>query len=274
MQLFDTHCHVQSIGADSVDFTVKKWRDGGVIDASKVIDSAKKAGVDKVICVGTDLEDSERVVTFASRYENCWAAVGIHPHEAKDHVNSNKKLRQIRNLLDEEKIVAVGEIGLDYFYDHSPKKDQFRLLEWFLDQASQKNLPVIFHVREAHKDFWPILDNFQFAGQRLRGVMHSFSAGTAELEESLKRGLYIGLNGIMTFSKDEKQLAVAKAVPLDKLLLETDAPYLAPKPYRGQVCEPKHVLDVARFLSNLRNESLEQLAAVTYQNSKELFNIN
>jgi len=130
-------------------------------------------------------------------------------------------------------------------------------------------LPFIFHIREAFADFWPIFDEYKIS----RGVVHSFSAGPKELEQILSRGLYVGLNGIMTFTKDDQQLQAAELVPLNKLLLETDAPFLTPVPYRGQTCQPKHVLDTAKFLADLRGEDLQDLAAATTANAAELFNI-
>jgi len=144
------------------------------------------------------------------------------------------------------------------------------VLKFQLDLAQEFNLPLIFHIRDAFEDFWPIFD--QYKG--LKGVVHSFTANTKELEEVLARGLCVGLNGIMTFTKQANQLAAAKAVPLDKLLLETDAPFLTPAPFRGTICEPKHVRVTAEFLSHLRNESLEDIAAATTQNAAQLFKLS
>lgn len=269
IELADTHCHIQSIGADKGDFTSLKWRDGGVEDADEVIKAAAEAGVKRLICVGTDLDDSERAVNFVKTRENCWATIGVHPHEAKEHRNLQELIQQCRNILKSGKVVAIGEAGLDFNKNFSPKQDQIKLLESLLGLASETKLPVVFHVRDAHKDFWPIFDNFK----GVRGVLHSFSATTKELDEGLKRDLCVGLNGIMTFTKDESQLAAAKAVPLEKLVLETDAPYLTPKPHRGKICRSEHVVDIAKFLANLRGEPLGALAKQTTENACELFNI-
>jgi TatD DNase family protein len=138
-----------------------------------------------------------------------------------------------------------------------------------LEIGLKTGLPFIFHVRDAWEDFWKIIDNYP----DIKGVVHCFSAHQEQLQEILQRGLYVGLNGIMTFTKDEKQLEAAKKVPLDKMLLETDAPFLTPKPFRGTRCEPKHVAVTAEFLANLRGEKLETLAAATTKNSEELFKI-
>ena len=269
MDLIDTHCHIQSIGAPGDDFTVRKWREGGVKDPDVVIKDAHGAGVTRLICVGTSLNDSQRAVDSVQERDNCYASVGIHPHEAKNYANPPDLMRQCRDWLGDKKVVAVGEVGLDCYYEHSPKKEQVKLLEYFLQLASEADLPVIFHVRDAYADFWPVYDNFK----NLRGVMHSFSATTKELEQALERGLYVGLNGIMTFTRDQNQLAAAKAVPLDNMLLETDAPYLTPKPFRGKVCKPEHVKNVAEFLAELRNEALDEVADHTTNNARKLFGI-
>lgn len=167
------------------------------------------------------------------------------------------------------KIVAIGECGLDYFYGHSPKEDQEKALRFQIELALSHNLPLIFHVRDAFDDFWPIFDSYQ----GIRGVVHSFTDNRDNLKKLLDRGLYVGINGITTFTKNEWQLENAKAVPGDRLLLETDAPFLTPVPLRGRVNEPANVRLVAEFLANLRNESLETLITQTTRNSLQLFSI-
>ena len=163
--------------------------------------------------------------------------------------------------------MAIGECGLDYFYEHSPKEAQIQVLRFQLELAQKHNLPLVFHVREAFQDFWPIFDEFP----GLRGVVHSFTAGQKELDEIVARGLYVGLNGIVTFMKRPEQLDVIKAVPLENMLLETDAPFLTPVPYRGTICEPKHVRVTAEFLSTLLARPLEEIAAHTTRNAETLF---
>jgi TatD DNase family protein len=275
-RLVDTHCHIQSILSGSGDFTSKKWRDGNVTDPDVVIKEAAQAGVGKLICVGTDVEDSKNAVDLVINRENCYAAVGVHPHESKRYGAEDAALRLeslVRRGQSSGKVVAIGEIGLDYHYEHSPRKQQVALLEQLLGLAQKSGLPAIFHIREAFEDFWPIFDNFESAGQRINGVLHSFSSDVNNLEKALDRGLYIGLNGIMTFTKDENQLKVAKAAPINRLLLETDAPYLTPKPLRGKVCKPQYIKLICEFLCELRGESFEQLAKNTTNNANELFKI-
>jgi TatD DNase family protein len=197
--------------------------------------------------------------------------VGIHPHDGANFVHAPGSKEEFTTLIDpsNKKLVAIGECGLDYYYEHSSREDQIGLLEFQLQLAVEHDMPVIFHVRDAFDDFWPIFDNFK----GLRGVVHSFSSTPQVLHEVLKRELHVGLNGIMTFTKDPLQLEAAKIVPRGKLLLETDAPYLTPKPFRGKVCKPEHTRLVAIFLSELRGESLEVIAQATTSNAQKLFGL-
>lgn len=167
----------------------------------------------------------------------------------------------------QRKIVAIGECGLDYFYGHSTKAEQEKALRYQIELALEFDLPLVFHVRDAFDDFWPIFDSYQ----GVKGELHSFTDNLTNLSKALTRGLYIGVNGIMTFTKNDWQLEVAKAIPRDRLLLETDAPFLTPKPLRGKVNEPAQVLLTARFLSELRQEPLEELAHYTTTNARQVF---
>ena len=166
-------------------------------------------------------------------------------------------------------VVAVGETGLDYYYEHSSREDQKKLLRFQLDLASEYDLPLIFHIREAFEDFWKIFDEYK----NIKGVVHSFSSGTEDLEQVLSRGLLVGLNGIMTFSKKAEQLDAARQVSLSSLLLETDAPFLTPVPFRGKIGEPKYVRVTAEFLAGLRGESLQEIADATTKNAHKLFKL-
>ncbi|MEI7682705.1 MAG: TatD family hydrolase [Candidatus Saccharibacteria bacterium] len=255
MQFTDTHCHIQF-----ADYP---------LNADKVIEDAQLVGVDRLLVVGCTLDDSQAGIELAAKHQNMWAAIGLHPHEAKNYQIGSKELVKFEQLATQPKVVAIGESGLDYYYNHSPKAAQQELLHFQLKLAQKHNLPVIFHIRDAFEDFWAIVD--QYPG--LKGVIHSFTATKAELEEALKRGLLIGLNGIMTFTKQADQLAMAKAIPLDKLVLETDAPFLTPYPFRGTICQPKHVRVTAEFLSQLRGETLETIATATTQNAAQLFKL-
>lgn len=270
MKFVDTHCHIHEAGILTAgdEFVRDKWAKGGITDSALMIQEAAEAGVTRLICVGCTLRDSELATQLAGQEKNCWASIGIHPHEAKDHLDTAVQ-QAFAELVKEPKVVAIGECGLDYYYNHSDKPDQIKLLEFQLELAQKRNLPLIFHIREAFDDFWPVFD--QFRG--LRGVVHSFSSDRADLDEILSRGLYVGLNGIMTFTKSVKQLEAAKAIPLDKLLLETDAPFLTPAPERGTICQPKHVVRTAEFLAGLREETVAEIASATTQNACDLFSI-
>ena len=255
MQLFDTHSHVQF-----TDYTV---------DIQTVLSGAVQNSVTKLMLVGCALPDSKRAVEFAKKYDDMWASIGLHPHEAARYVEDEKALQEFRELATEREVVAIGETGLDYYYNNSPKEQQKELLRFQLSLAQEHDLPLIFHVREAFDDFFAILDEFE----GVRGVVHSFTADSTTVDKIVDRGLYIGLNGIMTFTKDAEQLKAAKHIPLQNLVIETDAPFLTPTPYRGTICEPKHVRVTAEFLASLRGESLEDFAVATTKNAQKLFAI-
>lgn len=269
MQLVDTHCHIQSVEAAKGErHTRELWAKADGLTADKVIANALEASVSKMICVGCDLEDSKLAVDFVKSRENCWASIGLHPHEAQHYVGNEDKLQKFCNLVKEPKVVAIGECGLDYYYEHSPKEAQVAVLRSQLQLAKDNDLPVIFHVREAFDDFWPIYDRY-----KVRGVLHSFTDNNENLQQAVERGLYIGVNGIATFVKQPGQLEVYKSIPLEFLLLETDAPFLTPTPYRGTINEPKQTRVVGEFVADLRSEDFASLAAATTSNAHKLFGI-
>lgn len=271
LEFFDTHCHIQESGQPpgGDDPTFKLWQKIDSPAPRALASEAAKHGVGRLLCIGTTPQSSQQAVEFAQTTEQAWAAIGIHPHEAQHFATDQAVQKEFSELIKHPKVVAVGEVGLDYYYQHSGKADQEKLLRWQLELARKHNLPCVFHIRDAFEDFWPIFD--QYKG--LQGVVHSFTATQTELDQILARGLYIGLNGIMTFTKNPQQLAAAKAAPLDRILLETDAPFLTPTPYRGTICQPKHVVVTAEFLSQLRAEPLEEFAAQTTRNALTLFNL-
>ena len=254
MQLTDTHCHIHS-----TDYP---------LPIADVDANCEQAGVTRLICVGTDADDSERAVHFVRDRPNSWASIGQHPHEAKFGMKPLEKLRALLRRAD-SKIVAIGECGLDYFYGHSPKADQEKALRYQIELALEHDLPIIFHVRDAFDDFWPIFDSYQ----GVRGELHSFTDNLTHLDKALSRGLYIGVNGIMTFTKNDWQLEVVKRIPDEKILLETDSPFLTPRPLRGKVNEPANVLRTAEYIGDLRQTSVTELAAQTTNNARRLFSI-
>jgi TatD DNase family protein len=272
MELVDTHCHIQSIGQDGGERVTRQlWAKTAGLTPESVISEAVEGSVTRMVCVGCDLSDSQLAVDFVKGRANCWASVGIHPHEAQHYVGSAKSdaLIDFASLATAPKVVAIGECGLDFYYTHSPKAAQIKVLEFQLELAQAADLPLIFHVREAFDDFWPVFDNYK----GIRGVLHSYTDSAANLAKALERGLYVGVNGIATFAKQPAQLTVYKSIPPDKLLLETDAPFLAPHPHRGSINEPKRLVEVAKFLARLRDERLEDLAAATTRNARTLFGI-
>jgi TatD DNase family protein len=272
VELTDTHCHIHEAekGYEFSTETKKKYQAAGSPSPDSFIQNAKEVGVTRLLCVGTTIEDSELAVDFVQSRPGTWASIGIHPHEAQKYLGDAAALKRFAGLATKPKVVAVGECGLDYFYKHSPKEAQETILRFQIELALKRDLPMVFHVREAFKDFWAIFDSYT----GIRGVVHSFSSDKYDLEEILKRNLYVGLNGITTFMKAESQLAAVKQVPLESLLLETDAPFLTPTPYRGTMCEPKHVRVTAEFLAQLRGETLDTLATHTNANVQKLFGLS
>jgi len=203
-----------------------------------------------------------------------FASIGVHPHYAKDGIgNLGQLVESVYLRKGNNKLVAIGEIGLDYYYENSPREDQIRVLRQQIELALKYDLPIIFHVREAYEDFWLVLDEFK--SEPIRGVLHCFTDSAANAEECFKRGLLIGVNGISTFTKDESQKAMFAALPIDKIILETDAPFLTPNPLRGKVKvnEPAFVKDIAEFNGAIRQITFDEVANTTTANARALFNL-
>jgi TatD DNase family protein len=273
MDLVDTHCHIQSAGLKAGERATRElWAKGEDLTIDRLVAHAQDAGVARLICVGCDLADSQLAIACAQDREGCWASIGLHPHEAQHYADQSAKLDAFADLASQSKVVAVGECGLDYFYEHSPKTAQITVLRFQFELAQSHDLPMIFHVREAFDDFWPIFDEYH-AKKPVTGVLHSFTDNANNLEQAMQRGLFIGVNGIATFAKDPAQIEVYRSVPLEKLLLETDAPFLTPAPYRGSINEPKYIERIADFLAELRGEDRTTLAATTTRNAQSLFGI-
>lgn len=247
--LIDTHCHIHESYELPID---------------DVLHRAHEAGVDTMICVGTSVESSRLAVEFSTIHQEAWAAIGVHPHDTHEGYEGIGEL-----FGKNERIVAVGEIGLDYYYTHSPKEVQIAALRWQIKQALANNLPIIFHVRDAFDDFWPIFEEYP----GIRGVLHSFTDSVDNMKKAISHGLYIGVNGISTFTKNEAQKAMFDAIPLDRLIFETDAPFLTPSPYRGKINEPAYVRIVAEYHALRRGISLEEIATKSTQNARVLFGL-
>lgn len=270
MDLVDTHCHIQSIGLDVGERTTRElWAKAEGLSGDSVVAGAIDAGVTRLIAVGCDLEDSKLAIDFVRERDGCWASIGLHPHEAQHFAGKSARLEEFAALSSAKKVVAVGECGFDFYYNHSPKEAQIEVLKFQIELALKHGLPMIFHVREAFDEFWPIFDSYQ----GIRGVLHSFTDNAENLAKAVDRNLFIGVNGIATFAKNPEQIEVYRSVPLQNLLLETDAPFLTPTPYRGSINEPKRLNEVAGFLAELRGESRQLLADQTTDNARKLFNI-
>jgi TatD DNase family protein len=244
----DTHCHIHES-----DYP---------LDVNETIARANEAGVAQLICVGTSELSSKQAIAFAEKHAGRYASIGVHPHDTKDGYEAIAGLAGTS-----EKIVAVGEIGLDYFYTNSPRAVQIKALEDQIDIALRHDLPIIFHVRDAFDDFWPIFD----AHPGIRGVLHSFTDTKEQLDKAIERGLYIGVNGISTFTKDPVQQAMFDAIPLEHLLIETDAPFLTPNPFRGKVNEPAFVRTIAEYHAERRDVPVDDIAKATTANARALF---
>jgi TatD DNase family protein len=268
IELFDTHCHMHEL-VQKLTPVYDKWHeDGQKRTPETVIAAAHEAGVNRMLCIGTTTPDSELAVGFVQDREHTWASIGIHPHEAEAAL-AEGHLDAFRGLVGRPKVIAVGECGLDYFYTHSPKEAQIEVLRFQIELALEHDLPLSFHVREAFDDFWPLFESYS----GIRGVLHSFTDTEANLRRAIDHGLYIGVNGIATFAKKPEQLVIYRTIPQQLLLLETDAPFLTPVPFRGKVCESKHVRVTAEYLAEFRGETLEDLAATTTANARALFKV-
>lgn len=260
--LIDTHAHIHF-----AEFAE---------DLANVFERARERGVSAIICVGTDEQDSARAVEFVNDPKirqqageiQLFASAGLHPHEAS---RGQAALATLGKLIEQPgAVVAVGECGLDYYRNLSSKAEQAAALRAQIELALAHNLPLIFHVRDAWDDFFAILADYS----KIRGVVHSFTGGPREVEQANRHGLYFGLNGIMTFTKLDSQLEAAWSIPADRLLLETDCPFLAPQPVRGRRNEPANISYVAVFLAHYRGIAHDELATQTTTNAGTLFSLN
>ena len=253
--IIDSHCHLYSEKLEEIREEILNNLDNNLI----------------CICSADCIETSIKCIKLSNKNKNVYATVGFHPHEAEGFTESS--LLELEELVKQNnKVVAIGEIGLDYYYDFSPREIQKEVLEKQIVLADKLNLPCVFHVREATEDFLNIIKNLA-KKYKIRGVVHSFSGSIETAKILLDFGFYLGINGIITFKNANKMLDVVKFLPLDKILIETDAPYLTPVPFRGQTNRPEYVRYVAEKIAELKEISVEDVINITTQNAKELFNI-
>ena len=253
--LIDSHAHLDDERFDR--------------DRERLIESLKENGIDLVINPGDDLQSSIKAVALAEKYENIYAAVGVHPHAAKEMDDATIGI--LKSFTNREKVIAIGEIGLDYYYDNSPRDIQRQRFIEQLNLAKEVDLPVIIHSRSAAGETFEILKEAQDGN--LEGVLHCYSGSVEMAIEYIKLGFYISIAGPITFKNSKVAKEVAKAVPLDKLLIETDSPYLTPEPYRGKRNEPIYVRYVAGTIAEAKGLSFEEIAKATAENAKKLFRI-
>lgn len=232
-----------------------------------VIERASQAGVSRIVTIGIDLASSRKAARIAEDNHRVYAAAGIHPHAAFDL--SPEDLLHLEKIASGEKVVALGEIGLDYYRDTQPRPVQVECFRRQLETAVKIEKPVIFHIRNAWEDFFPLVG--QFAASLPPSVMHCFSGDWAIARRCLDMGFYLSIPGVVTFPRAESLQDVVKRAPLDRLLVETDSPYLAPVPHRGKTNEPAFVLHTARKVAQCRNEPLEKVAANTTANALTVF---
>ena len=252
--LIDSHCHLNYKGL--------------IEDQKNVLERSRAAGVDLMLNIATRESEWDAVLGTAVREPDVWATVGIHPHEADEHphVDTAKLVARASH----PRVVGIGETGLDYYYDRSDRERQQHSFRAHIAACRETGLPLIVHTRDAEDDTIRIMRDEMEQGP-YSGVIHCFTASGAFADAAMALGFYISISGIVTFKSARDLQETAARLPLDRLLVETDSPFLAPVPHRGKPCEPAYVADTARFLAALRGESVEQLAAATSANFRTLF---
>ncbi|SCX79382.1 TatD family hydrolase [Alkaliphilus peptidifermentans] len=253
--LFDSHAHLDDSRYNQ--------------DRDHIVEAARESGVKYILNPGADIASSVKAVNLAEKYQMIYAAVGVHPHDVNDM--DQNTLEILRSLTNKNKVVAIGEIGLDYYYNHSPRDVQ---KEWFRKQvilAKEVKLPVIIHDRDAHQDVFDVLREYN-AGE-YGCVMHCYSGSVELAKEYIKLGIYISIAGPLTFKNAKKTHEVAKEIPLEWLLVETDSPYLTPMPYRGKRNEPGYVKHVVEAIAEAKGITFQEVAEHTTSNAMKLFRI-
>lgn len=253
-KMIDSHAHLDEERFDE--------------DRDELIKSLKENAVSYIINPSSDMETSRRVVELSNRYDNIFAAVGIHPHDAEGF--KEEDLDELKQLSKDEKVVAIGEIGLDYYYDNSPRKIQKEVFKKQLELAYVLDLPVIIHTRDAMRDTYDILKEFE---GRVTGVMHCYTGSIEMAEKFMKLGFYISIAGPVTFKNAVNVREMAKQIPLERLLIETDSPYLAPVPNRGKRNDPTNVRYVADMLANLKEIQIDKIIEHSRENTVKLFSL-
>ncbi len=253
---FDSHCHLTSLRGAERPETDSSQRDL----AAEAVASAAFSGVSRLLTVGCTVADSAQVVATAARFDNVWASAGVHPHDASQGIDG------LSELLTKPGVVAVGECGLDYHYDHSPRDVQADMFVRQIELANSTGLSLVIHSREAWDDTFAILDR---EGMPARTIFHCFTGGVDEAQAAVQRGAYVSFSGIVTFGSADDVRAAALKAPANRILVETDSPYLAPVPHRGKPNRPANVAIVGRYLAELRGEPEADFARQTTANTIE-----
>ena len=246
----DTHCHLFKDYYDNLENILKEAKENNVI---------------RYISDGCDMNSNKEMIELAKKYDDIYITLGIHPESVNSYIEDDLKF--IENNIKNEKVVAIGEIGLDYYYGKDDKEKQKKLFEIQLKLAEKYNMPVVIHSREATQDTIDILKKYN-----IKGVIHSFTGSLEVAKIYIKMGYLLGVNGVITF-KNSNVKEIIKEVGLNNIILETDSPYLTPHPYRGKQNNPKYIKEIAEFVAKLYNISVEELASITNQNIKRLFDI-
>ncbi len=253
--IFETHAHYDDRAYDR--------------DRDKIIRLLKEEGIAPIINVGASLTSTETSVKLAHEYDHVYAAVGVHPSDCADM--TDKDIEWLRELTGDDKVVAIGEIGLDYHYDEPDKNIQKKWFEKQLDLAKETGLPVIVHSRDAAQDTLDILSKEEHRG--IRGIIHCFSYSQELAREYVKMGYYIGIGGVVTFKNGRKLHEIARTIPLENIVVETDCPYLAPEPYRGRRNSSAYLTYIIERIAQLREMSYEEVERATYENSALLYGV-
>lgn len=254
MEFFDTHAHLSDEAFNS--------------DRRELIPKLYEAGVTKIIDVACDVRTADRTIELLNDFQFLYGTVGMHPHDVK--YMDNSMMDKIAEFLTHERMLALGEIGLDYHYDFSPREDQKKWFALQLDLAKQLDYPVVLHIREAFGDCMDILRAHRVG---LRGVMHCYSGSVETAYECIDLGLAFSFGGAVTFKNAKKSAEVIQALPLDSILLETDCPYMTPVPYRGERNDPHYIRLTAERIAEIRKMDVEEIARITYDNAVRIFNI-
>ncbi len=254
--LVDTHSHIQLDDYDA--------------NRDEVIERARAAGV-TMMAVGVDVPSSVAAIELAKANDDIFATVGLHSHDAAGEEGeiAAEDFAAIAKLSEDPSVLAIGECGLDYYHDNSPKDIQIDIFKQQIELALKLNKPMVWHVRDAFIDFFEVIDQYPGVG----GIVHCFTGTQSEMQQAVDRGFYIAYNGIMTFTKDPDQLETVKATPLDRIVLETDCPWLSPKSHRGRPNEPAYIVETAQFVANLRGDDYDDFCRATTGNAHNILGL-